>query len=79
MLKILINKKLRRKKERKNNANNPYKLKSIEKTPEWLLKQKSSESTKEEKQNDHESDAAFEKRKQALQKEMEAFWKEGDQ
>ena len=39
----------------------------------------SEKSTKEEIQNDHESDAAFEKRKQALQKEMEAFWKEGDQ
>ncbi|MCI8455526.1 MAG: hypothetical protein HFE55_00300, partial [Mammaliicoccus sciuri] len=78
-VKNLDKQKAEKKKERKNNANNPYKLKSIEKTPEWLLKQKSSDSTKEEKQNDHESDAAFEKRKQALQKEMEAFWKEGDQ
>ncbi|MCJ0914151.1 MULTISPECIES: DnaD domain protein [Mammaliicoccus] len=78
-VKNLDKQKAEKKKERKSNANNPYKLKSIEKTPEWLLKQKSSESTKEEKQNDHESDAAFEKRKQALQKEMEAFWKEGDQ
>lgn len=68
-----------KKKERKNQTNNPYKLKSIEKTPEWLLKQKSSDSTKEDQQSDYESDAAFEKRKKALQKEMEAFWKEGEQ
>ncbi|WP_016910912.1 replication initiation and membrane attachment family protein [Mammaliicoccus vitulinus] len=66
-----------KKKERNNKANNTFKLKSIEKTPEWLLKQKSAETPKEEQKN-NESDAAFEKRKQELQKEMEAFWKEGD-
>lgn len=65
-----------KKKERQNNRNNSsFKLKSIEKTPEWLLKQKSNETKNEEKS---ESDEAFEKRKKELQKEMEAFWKEGD-
>ncbi|MDT3996010.1 DnaD domain protein [Mammaliicoccus fleurettii] len=67
-----------KKKERINTTNNSFKLKSIEKTPEWLLKQKSSEKPKDEQQKNNESNAAFEKRKQELQKEMEAFWKEGD-
>lgn len=67
-----------KKKERSNFTNNSFKLRSIEKTPEWLLKQKSSEKPKEEVQKSNESDVAFEKRKQELQKEMEAFWKEGD-
>ena len=43
-----------------------------------VIKTKSSESTKEEKQNDHESDAAFEK-KTSASKRNGSFWKEGDQ
>lgn len=71
-----------KKKQRQEKGNyNSYKLKSIEKTPDWLLKQKSSEEKEDGANNDKqqdETDEEFEKRKKALQREMEAFWKEGD-
>ncbi len=73
-----IKDKVEKKKERKENTNIPYVLRSIEKTPEWLLKQKASESTKEDKPKEEEYDPEFEKEKQALLKEMEEFWKEDD-
>lgn len=65
-----------KKKEKATKATNSnYKLKSIEKTPEWLLKQKEDQVPKEQ---DKVSSNEFEKRKKELQQEMEKFWKEGD-
>lgn len=55
--------------QRQSRSNNQYQSK--EKTPEWLLKQKSGEQTK----NDDVSDD-FEQRKAALQNEVNEFWQE---
>lgn len=67
-----------KKSERSQKSTGGYKLKSIEKTPEWLLKQKAANANKEDIQQPQEHDPDFEKRKRELQKEMEAFWNEGE-